>query len=115
MSIKLVLGRSRKIVMLAALAVGFAVFVAACGSDDNNSSGGGGGGGGQSASSKETDNPKCGMGNGKKATGTPIKLGGIATKQPGTDFTEIPATAKAFFACVNQFVSCHTAFDSERR
>jgi branched-chain amino acid transport system substrate-binding protein len=45
--------------------------------------------------------PKCGAGTGQKATGQPIKLGGIATKQPGTDFTDIPNMAKAFFDCVN--------------
>ena len=61
----------------------------------------GSGSGGQPASAKETDNPKCGLGNGKKATGTPIKLGGIFTKQPGTDFSEIGLTAKAYFDCVN--------------
>jgi len=44
---------------------------------------------------------KCGLGNGKKATGTPIKLGAIATKLPGTDFTDIPNMAAAYFACVN--------------
>src|SRR3954454_24666016 len=44
---------------------------------------------------------KCGAGTGKKATGDPIKLGAIATKQPGTDFTDIPNAAKAFFDCVN--------------
>jgi branched-chain amino acid transport system substrate-binding protein len=43
----------------------------------------------------------CGLGNGKKATGTPIKLGAIATKQPGTDFTDIPNMAAAYFKCVN--------------
>jgi branched-chain amino acid transport system substrate-binding protein len=43
----------------------------------------------------------CGLGNGKKATGTPIRLGAIATKQPGTDFTDIPNMAKAYFDCVN--------------
>src|SRR2546427_1227666 len=43
----------------------------------------------------------CGLGNGKKAKGTPIKLGAIATKQPGTDFTDIPNMAKAYFDCVN--------------
>ena len=101
MSIKLVLGRSRQIVMLAALAVGLALFVAACGDDNNDSSGEGSGSGGQSANATETDNPKCGMGNGQKATGSPIKLGGIFTKQPGTDFSEIGLTAKAFFDCVN--------------
>ncbi|HEY7223622.1 MAG TPA: ABC transporter substrate-binding protein [Micromonosporaceae bacterium] len=44
---------------------------------------------------------KCGAGTGQKATGDPIKLGAIATKQPGTDFTDIPNAAKAFFDCVN--------------
>jgi branched-chain amino acid transport system substrate-binding protein len=43
----------------------------------------------------------CGLGNGKKATGTPIRLGAIATKQPGTDFTDIPNMAAAYFKCVN--------------
>ena len=43
----------------------------------------------------------CGLGNGKKATGSPIKLGAIATKQPGTDFTDIPNMANAYFNCVN--------------
>ncbi|MBV9422938.1 MAG: ABC transporter substrate-binding protein [Solirubrobacterales bacterium] len=36
-----------------------------------------------------------------KASGTPILLGAIATKQPGTDFTDIPNMAAAYFACVN--------------
>src|SRR5512145_1050678 len=48
-----------------------------------------------------TSSPKCGAGTGQKATGEPIKLGAIATKQPGTDFTDIPNMAKAFFDCVN--------------
>ena len=48
-----------------------------------------------------TTGPKCGAGNGQKATGAPIKLGAIATKQPGTDFTDIPNMAKAYFDCVN--------------
>jgi branched-chain amino acid transport system substrate-binding protein len=30
-----------------------------------------------------------------------IKLGAIATKQPGTDFTDIPNMAQAYFDCVN--------------
>src|ERR1700689_285639 len=44
---------------------------------------------------------KCGMGTGKAATGTPIKLGAIATKQAGTDFSDIPNMAGAYFKCVN--------------
>ena len=43
----------------------------------------------------------CGMGNGQKATGTPILLGAIAVKQAGTDFTDIPNMANAYFQCVN--------------
>jgi len=43
----------------------------------------------------------CGLGNGKKATGSPIKIGAIATKQAGTDFTDIPNMAQAYFTCVN--------------
>jgi len=43
----------------------------------------------------------CGLGTGKAATGSPIKLGAIATKQPGTDFTDIPNMAQAYFNCVN--------------
>src|SRR6476646_512919 len=46
-------------------------------------------------------NSVCGLGTGKKATGPTIKIGAIATKQPGTDFTDIPNMAKAYFDCVN--------------
>jgi len=44
---------------------------------------------------------KCGLGTGKKATGAPIKLGGIAMLIPGVDFTTIGKVAKAYFDCVN--------------
>ena len=44
---------------------------------------------------------KCGAGNGQKASGAPVKIGSINTKQPGTDFTDIPTMAKAYFDCVN--------------
>ena len=44
---------------------------------------------------------KCGLGNGKKATGAPIKLGGIDMLIPGVDFTTIGRVAKAYFDCVN--------------
>lgn len=43
----------------------------------------------------------CGMGTGKKATGTPIKIGGIDMLIPGVDFTTIGKVAAAYFACVN--------------
>jgi branched-chain amino acid transport system substrate-binding protein len=43
----------------------------------------------------------CGLGNGKKATGAPIKIGGIDMLIPGVDFTTIGKSAKAYFDCVN--------------
>jgi len=43
----------------------------------------------------------CGLGTGKKATGSPIRLGGIDMLIPGVDFTTIGKTAAAYFDCVN--------------
>jgi branched-chain amino acid transport system substrate-binding protein len=43
----------------------------------------------------------CGLGTGKKATGKPIKLGGIDMLIPGVDFTTIGKFASAYFKCVN--------------
>ena len=43
----------------------------------------------------------CGAGTGKKATGKPIKLGGIDMLIPGVDFTTIGKFASAYFKCVN--------------
>jgi branched-chain amino acid transport system substrate-binding protein len=85
--------RPRSGEVLMALAVGVAFLVAACG--------GNGGGAGSSTSNGGGPTSKCGLGNGKKATGAPVKLGAIVTKQPGTDFTPITGMAQAFFSCVN--------------
>ena len=41
------------------------------------------------------------LGTGKKATGKPIKLGGIDMLIPGVDFTTIGKFADAYFKCVN--------------
>jgi branched-chain amino acid transport system substrate-binding protein len=43
----------------------------------------------------------CGAGTGKKATGAPIKLGGIDMLIPGVDFTTVGKLADAYFKCVN--------------
>jgi branched-chain amino acid transport system substrate-binding protein len=43
----------------------------------------------------------CGLGNGKKATGTPIKIDGLDMLIPGVDFTTVGKVAKAYFDCVN--------------
>lgn len=44
---------------------------------------------------------KCGLDNGKKATGSPIKIGAIATMSGGIDFSSAPKSAQAYFNCVN--------------
>src|SRR5262245_33240355 len=74
------LGRCAKATAVVAAAV---LLAAACSGGGSSGASSGGGGGASAA-------PKCGAGTGQKATGEPIKLGGIATKQPGTDFTDIP-------------------------
>jgi branched-chain amino acid transport system substrate-binding protein len=88
---------------LLALTLTAAMLVAAaCGGDNEKSSSGGSTGASSAAQSAETGAiSKCGLGNGKKATGAPIKLGAIVTKQPGVDFTQITGMAKAYFDCVN--------------
>jgi branched-chain amino acid transport system substrate-binding protein len=86
------------------LVAGLSVFVAACGSDDNKSSTSSGGGGASASATtakKAGDVTKCGTKPGTKATGSPIKVGAIVTKQPGTDFTDGASMAQAYFNCVN--------------
>ena len=102
--------RSRSVLAVLLVVVGLSVVVSACGSSDKSSTATSGGsasttGGGSSttaAAPKMGDVSKCGTTPGQKATGTPIKLGAIATKQPGTDFTDAPQMAKAYFTCVNE-------------
>jgi branched-chain amino acid transport system substrate-binding protein len=96
-----------------ALAVVVGAFLlAACGSSSNSSSAAGGGGGGSSASTStssggggsstaSSDTSKCGPKPGVAATGAPINIGTIDTKQPGTDFSDGPNMINAYFACVN--------------
>ena len=58
--------------------------------------------GGSTGSGSNIQKPgECGLGTGEKATGDPIKIGGIATNVPGIDFTWITSMAKAYFDCVN--------------
>jgi branched-chain amino acid transport system substrate-binding protein len=98
--------------------------LAGCGSNSSSSSSAGGGattsaagggsttvaagatstsGGGTSTSggSGSVNVSSCGPKPGVKATGTPINLGTINTKQPGTDFTDQASMAQAYFTCVN--------------
>jgi len=53
------------------------------------------------ASSGTVSASACGTNPGVAATGTPIILGGIDTKQPGTDFSDIENMTAAYFNCVN--------------
>ena len=103
MRMKLGWNRLRPAVALLALVASLSLLAVACGSSDKSSTSTGGGAATSASTTPKTAaaTAKCGLGNGKKATGEPIKLGGIAVKQPGTDFTDIPNTAKAYFACVN--------------
>ncbi len=102
--------RARLVFVLAAVIA--AMLVAACGSSKSSSSSGGaaasGGGssatstsGSSSSSGGSTDTSSCGPKPGQAATGSPINIGTIDTKQPGTDFSDGPNMINAYFACVN--------------
>jgi len=54
-----------------------------------------------SAAAGTVSTSSCGTKPGVAATGTPINLGAIDTKQPGTDFSDIENMTGAYFACVN--------------
>ena len=82
--------------------------LAGCGSSSSSSSSTGGGGSStatnassSSSSGSSVDISKCGPKPGVKATGTPINIGTIDTKQPGTDFSDGPNMIQAYFSCVN--------------
>ncbi len=49
----------------------------------------------------------CGLGTGKKATGRPIKMGGIDMLIPGVDFTTIGKVVAAYYKCVNDNGGIH--------
>ncbi|WP_169789802.1 ABC transporter substrate-binding protein [Actinoplanes subtropicus] len=76
-----------------------AIALTACSS--SSSGGGSSPSGGGSSPASAADTSACGTKPGVKAIGTPIKLGAIATQQPGIDFTDAPNMIKAYFACVN--------------
>ncbi len=46
-------------------------------------------------------NDKCGLGNGKKASGEPIQIGAIVGKTGPEDFSSSARAAQAYFNCVN--------------
>lgn len=54
-----------------------------------------------STRSASANTSKCGLANGKAATGTPINVGAVVTASGGVDFSSAAAGAKALFDCVN--------------
>ncbi|WP_094770553.1 ABC transporter substrate-binding protein [Microbacterium gorillae] len=87
---------NRTMTGIGALIVGaaLAVSLAGCVPDETGSGATASAGGG-------TGHLACGLGNGKPATGEPIRVGAIATASGGVDFSSSPNSAKAFFDCVN--------------
>lgn len=95
---------------LALVATTALLALAGCGSSSSSSSSAAGGGASSSSSSASGTSSaaagggstsSCGPKAGVAATGTPINLGTINTKQPGTDFTDQANMAQAFFTCLN--------------
>ena len=94
--------RVRASVALAAL-IG-ALLLAACGSSNSSSSSSSAASSATTAAStaaSSSGTSSCGPKPGVNATGTPINIGTIDTKQPGTDFSDGPNMINAYFACVN--------------
>ncbi len=53
------------------------------------------------ASGASAAEPKCGLSNGKAASGQPIEIGAIVGKTGPADFSGSAQAAAAYFACVN--------------
>ncbi len=103
--------RARASIALAVL-VGAAMLLAGCGSSSSSSSAASGASsstsstgsstsGATSASTGSGSTSSCGPKPGVKATGSPINIGTIDTKQPGTDFSDGPNMIIAYYNCVN--------------
>ncbi len=95
--------------MALAVVVG-AALLAACGSSSSSSTSSSGASATASSSStsgttaataSSSSTSSCGPKPGVKATGTPIPIGTIDTKQPGTDFSDGPNMIIAYYNCVN--------------
>jgi branched-chain amino acid transport system substrate-binding protein len=89
---------------LPALALSVLLLGSACASSSSSpgtGSASAGNTGSASAAAAGESASKCGLGNGQKAAGTPIKLGAIVTNVPGLSFTDATNMAAAYFECVN--------------
>src|SRR3954447_26633659 len=90
------MSRYLRAVLTAATALPIVAALSACGGSSGNTSDSDVG---KLASAKTA--VKCGMGNGKPATGAPIKIRALTTASGGIDFSSAPRSAAAFFKCVN--------------
>lgn len=90
---------------LVAVAV-VAIALAACGSSGGSSSSTevetGSGGSTSTTSDTTAGGPTCGAGTHKPATGQPVTLGAIVTKQSGVDFSGEANGVEAYFKCINE-------------
>ena len=103
-------GLRLRMIALAAV-VGAALLLAACGSSSSSSSSTAASGASSatsssasattSSSTSSVSTSACGKKPGVAATGTPIPIGTIDTKQPGTDFSDGPNMITAYYNCVN--------------
>jgi branched-chain amino acid transport system substrate-binding protein len=119
--------RSRSVLFLTVLAVGLAAVAAACGGGGNNEAAPPATTSAPPPATTEATTPaatgpaetsgtetggipapiqqpgQCGApdGQGTKATGQPIKIGGIFNENPAADFSTIDRLTKAYFDCVN--------------
>jgi branched-chain amino acid transport system substrate-binding protein len=82
------------------VAVG-AIVLTGCGSSKKSSTSAATTASTATSSTATASTSSCGTKPGVAATGTPIPLGAINTKEPGTDFTDIENMEGAYFACVN--------------
>ena len=111
-----IIDRSRPRAGLAALAAIALLALAGCGSSSSSSSSSSGSATGAASSSSSASAgtatsssgasnsvaiSSCGPKAGVAATGSPINIGTIDTKQPGTDFSDGPNMINAYFQCVN--------------
>jgi branched-chain amino acid transport system substrate-binding protein len=103
-------GLRLRMIALAAV-VGAALLLAACGSSSSSSSSTAASDASSatsssasattSSSTSSVSTSACGKKPGVAATGAPIPIGTIDTKQPGTDFSDGPNMITAYYNCVN--------------
>jgi branched-chain amino acid transport system substrate-binding protein len=97
--------RGSRIAVAAVAAISLGVLAACSSSSSSSSSSSATSSASSSASSTSsastTSTSACGTKPGVAATGTPINIGAIDTKQSGTDFSDIENMTGAYFACVN--------------